>query len=57
MDNDSEAVDYFNSQRDIFIGFFSKEELRSLEKSLNDFNFDKALLIIKENTLNRDKGD
>lgn len=59
IDNDSEAVDYFNSQRNIFLKCFSKENLRLLKISLDDFNFDKALLLIDENTLYvaEDKGD
>ena len=55
MDNDSEAVYYFNSQRNTFLKCFSKEEIKSLETSLNDFDFDKALLIIKEYNLGNDE--
>jgi len=55
MDNDSEAVYYFNSQRNTFLKFFRKWQIKSLETSLNDFDFDKALLIIEEYNLGNDE--
>jgi len=51
IDNDSEAADYFNSEKNTLLRCFRKRELRLLEISINDFHFDKALSLIEKNTI------
>lgn len=56
-DSDSEAVDYFDYHRSIFLKCFNKETFRLIETSLNNFDFDKVIRVLNDNYLETSSGE
>jgi hypothetical protein len=46
-DDDSEVVDYFMSVREQASAFFSEQEMKRLQKAVNNYEFEEALKILR----------